>query len=84
MYVKILHVKDLAHLIHASVENAISLSCMPDVRSVAIKFGALFKHTKKLYQKYTEICASNGLFGPDVVSNRWQSFYKALVVAIEM
>ncbi|KAH8009152.1 hypothetical protein HPB51_010942 [Rhipicephalus microplus] len=88
--IQILHVKDIAHLIHVSVDHAISLPCMSDVRSVVIKFGALFKHANKLYQKYTEICSSNGLFGPDikkppsVVPNRWQSFYKALVVVVEM
>ncbi|KAK8767368.1 hypothetical protein V5799_005850 [Amblyomma americanum] len=88
--INILHVKDLAHLIHVSVDHAISSPCVSDVRSAVIKFGALFKHANKLHQKYIEICASNSLFGadakkpPSVVPNRWQSFYKALVVVTEM
>lgn len=39
---KLLHVTDIAHLIHVAVDTALSCSAMSDARKVVIKFGALF------------------------------------------
>lgn len=88
--VSILHVKDLPHLIHVAVNSALSHECVADVRSVVIKFGALFKHANQLYQSYIDTCLSNGLAvsdikkPPSVVPVRWYSFYKTLEVVTEM
>lgn len=77
--IHILHVTNLAHLIHVSADHAISAPCVSDVQSVVIKFKALLKHANKLYHKYTEICAFHGLLRsdvkkpPPVVPIGWQS-----------
>lgn len=80
---KLLHFADVSHLIHVAIDTALHSSAMNELRKVAIKFGALFKHAHKLELQFREICMQNGLNEeevckpPVVVSIRWYSFYES-------
>ena len=41
---KLLHIKDVPHLIHVAVDFAINSESVADIHQVVIRFGAIFKH----------------------------------------
>ena len=77
---KLLHIKDIPHLIHVAVDYAIQSEAMADIRLVVTKFGAIFKHAAKLERVFYQICHDSGLpeeeicKPPAVVPIRWFSF----------
>ena len=77
---KLLHIKDVPHLIHVAVDFAIHSESVADV---VIRFGAIFKHAAKLERNVYQICHDNGLSDEDVckpsavVPTRWFSFYQS-------
>ena len=83
---KLLHVKDVPHLIHIAVDFAIRSVAMADIRQVVIRFGAVFKHATKLERILYHICQDNGLSveeickPPAVVPTRWFSFHRSATV----
>lgn len=80
---KLLHIKDVPHLIHVAIDFAIQSEGMADIRQVVIRFGAVFKHAAKLERIFYQICHENGLSDeeickpPAVVPTRWFSFYRS-------
>ena len=83
---QLIHIKDIAHLIHVTVDHALHSPSMNIVRQVDIRFGAVFKHASKLERVFYDICHENGLADeaiskpPSVAPTRWFSFYKSAVV----
>ena len=80
---KLLHIKDVPHLIHVAVDFAIHSESVADIRQVVIRFGAIFKHAAKLERTFYQICHDSGLSDEDVckpsavVPTRWFSFYQS-------
>jgi hypothetical protein len=87
---KLLHIKDIPHLIHVAIDFAIQSKAMADIRQVVIKFGAIFKHAAKLERLFYQICQGNGLSDeetckpPAVVPTRWFSFYHSATITRRM
>ena len=83
---KLLHIKDVAHLIHVAIDFAIKSGVMADIRQVVIRFGAVFKHAAKLERIFYHISLENGLSDdeickpPAVVPTSWFSFYDSATV----
>ena len=82
---QLIHIKDVAHLIHVAVDHALHSPTMNDIRQVVIRFGAVFKHASKLERIFHGICYENHLTDeeickpPSVAPTRWFSLYKAAV-----
>lgn len=83
---QVIHIKDVAHLLHVAVDHALHSATMNDIRQVVIRFGAVFKHASKLERVFQDICHDNNLRDeeitkpPSVVPTRWFSFFKCAVV----
>lgn len=82
---QLLHIKDIAHLVHVTIDHAIHSLPMNDVRKVVIQFGGIFKHASKRERLFYDICRRNNLTDeeshkpPSVTPTRWFSFYKSAV-----
>lgn len=87
--VKTVHVRDVPHLLHVTVNHALSSDSVSDVRKVVTKFGAVFKHANKLLSEYYALCVANGVEPADVkrpaavVPHRWGSFFSCLETTVE-
>ena len=87
---QLIHIKDIAHLIHVTVDHALHSPSMNVVRQVVIRFGAVFKHALKLERVFYDICHENGLADeainkpPSVAPTKWFSFYKSAVVVCRL
>ena len=87
---KIIHIKDVPHLIHVAISASLECQAMRDIRIVVIRFGAIFNHAHKLERLFRAICVDNGLTEeevskpPQVVTIRWFSFYNSAIVVRRM
>jgi hypothetical protein len=52
---KVFHIKDVAHLIHISVDKALNLNEFAAVKDLIIKIGAFFKQSFKELQSFTDL-----------------------------
>ena len=83
---QLLHIKDIAHLVHVTIDHAIHSLPMNDVRKVVIQFGAIFKHASKRERLFHDICRRNNLTDeeshkpPSVTPTRWFPFIKVLLL----
>lgn len=82
---QLLHIKDIAHFVHVTIDHAIHSLPMNDVRKVVIQFGATFKHASKRERLFHDICRHNNLTDeeshkpPSVTPTGWFSFYKSAI-----
>lgn len=86
--VNFVHVKDLPHLLHTAVSEAVLCGSISDIQEAIVKFGVPFKHVNGLYEKHYQICCQscyNEIRKPPVVLPvHWFNFYRTPVSVTEM
>src|SRR5437868_2248112 len=83
----IVHINDIAHLIHVSIHYAFLIFEMKEIREIIIKFGALFKNANVLQNNFYELLSSNGRTFKKVkavTDHRWFSYYESILDIIEL
>lgn len=85
----LIHVSDVAHLVHIAVDKAIgcgsplAISC----KQFVTKMGAVFKNSPKMYAAYKSVCNSmdmDAIKPPAFVPIRWTSYFDTVITVIKM
>jgi hypothetical protein len=84
---KLLHVNDIAHLIHVTVNEALNHESYKEVREILLKMGNLFVHASTLENEFHIILKENEeepRKPPQVVDHRWFSYFETAFVVQEL
>jgi hypothetical protein len=84
---QLVHINDIAHLVHVSVYYGFKIDEMEEVRSLIIKFGNLFLNSNSLLNEFYSLLSENGRDNKkvkQVVDHRWFSYYLTINDIIDL